>query len=393
MKRIVMVAMLVIACTCTAFTQGIEFFHGTFQEALNKANSENKKLFVDVYTSWCGPCKKMAKTVFTQAKVGEFYNKNFICFKINAEKGEGPQVREKYSVSGYPTLMFLNADNGEVVKKMTAGLDAQMLIEFGKSVLTVNDNFAELKAKYQKNELNKEELYQYLVHLKSRELDKEIKSAFDKYFVMAANDEISESLMNMIPEYTFNSDSEAFQYLVKNRARFNKAIGEEKVTKCISNFYITEFRYKKFKSEEHFRTEKKVLESRVELNKELSLDLDNHFYYLSQNEVKYIETAAQLVKIFEKKKDDIKISHVLGSLKWLKEKESFLKLEKWGLIAVRLNDSFLNNAQMGMVYLALRNEAKANEYFDKAEKIGKENKDPYLQQLPMLKKMGKEMFK
>ena len=387
-----MVGMLFIACTCSAFAQGIEFFHGTFQEALDKANQENKKLFVDVYTSWCGPCKKMAKTVFTQKEIGDFYNKNFVCFKIDAEKGEGPQIREKYSVSGYPTLMFLNA-KGDVVKKMTSGLDAPSLIEFGKSVLTVNDNFAELKAKYEKNQLGKEEMFQYLIHLKSRELDKEIKEVFNKYFKLAAEEEITESLLKMIPEYIGKSDSEAFQYLLKNRDRFNKTIGEEKVTKCISDFYTNEFRFTRFKSEDEYRSAKKVLSTRVKIDKELSLDLDNQFYYMSQNEKRFIETAEQRVKIFKKKKDDMGIANVLGSLKWVKKRESFLKMEKWGLLAINLNDSFLNNAQMGLIYLALKDETKANEYFDKAEKIGKETKDPYLQQLPMLKQMGKEMFK
>lgn len=53
-----------------ASAQGIDFFHGSYEEALKKARSENKGIFVDVYTSWCGPCKKMAREVFTQAGVG-----------------------------------------------------------------------------------------------------------------------------------------------------------------------------------------------------------------------------------------------------------------------------------------------------------------------------------
>lgn len=45
------------------FAQGIEFFHGTYEEVLQKARAEGKQIFVDVYTSWCGPCKMMAKNV------------------------------------------------------------------------------------------------------------------------------------------------------------------------------------------------------------------------------------------------------------------------------------------------------------------------------------------
>lgn len=43
--------------------QGVIFEKGTWKEVLEKANRENKIIFVDIYTSWCGPCKNVAKTV------------------------------------------------------------------------------------------------------------------------------------------------------------------------------------------------------------------------------------------------------------------------------------------------------------------------------------------
>ena len=59
-------------------TTNIEFFKGTFEEALAKAQAEEKLVFVDAYTVWCGPCKWMSKNTFTDAKVAEYFNENFI---------------------------------------------------------------------------------------------------------------------------------------------------------------------------------------------------------------------------------------------------------------------------------------------------------------------------
>ena len=59
-------------------TTGISFFKGTFEEALVKAKQENKPLFVDFYAVWCVPCKKMAKTVFTQEAVGKYFNEHLM---------------------------------------------------------------------------------------------------------------------------------------------------------------------------------------------------------------------------------------------------------------------------------------------------------------------------
>ena len=53
------------------------------------AREENKLVFIDCYTSWCGPCKNMLNNVFTLSEAGEFMNAAFVCVKFDMEKGEG----------------------------------------------------------------------------------------------------------------------------------------------------------------------------------------------------------------------------------------------------------------------------------------------------------------
>ena len=61
----------------------ISFVEGTWEEVLEKAKEENKIIFVDVYATWCGPCKMMAKEVFTQQEVADFHNATFINAKFD----------------------------------------------------------------------------------------------------------------------------------------------------------------------------------------------------------------------------------------------------------------------------------------------------------------------
>ena len=71
-------------------------FKGTFSEAFGKKLSKRIKfLFVDFYAVWCVPCKKMAKTVFTQEEVGKYFNEHFISLQLDAEKGENVDIAKK----------------------------------------------------------------------------------------------------------------------------------------------------------------------------------------------------------------------------------------------------------------------------------------------------------
>jgi thiol:disulfide interchange protein len=54
---------------------GIKFeSHLSWNEILAKAKTENKYIFIDCYTTWCGPCKYMSKNIFTQKEVGDYFN-------------------------------------------------------------------------------------------------------------------------------------------------------------------------------------------------------------------------------------------------------------------------------------------------------------------------------
>lgn len=114
---------------------GIKFFHGTLKEAKAKAKKENKLIFIDCYTTWCGPCKSMAKKTFVNKEVGEYFNKNFICLKIDMEKGDGLTIGTSYSIEAYPTYLFIDS-KGELKHRDLGYIDSERFIEVGKTALS-----------------------------------------------------------------------------------------------------------------------------------------------------------------------------------------------------------------------------------------------------------------
>lgn len=112
----------------SAGAQGIHFEQGTYAQALAKAKGSGKLLFVDAFTTWCGPCKWMAANAFKDPKVGAYFNEHFVSFTYDMEKGDGPQFAQKYGITAYPTLFFLAGD-GSVVLKEVGAQDAQGLLD------------------------------------------------------------------------------------------------------------------------------------------------------------------------------------------------------------------------------------------------------------------------
>ncbi len=123
MKRIILSVCLVF-WGCMVIGQGIHFEQGTLAEALEKARKENKILFADIYTVWCGPCKWMSNTVFLDPEIGKYTDEHFVAVKIDAERGEGPSVKTRYAVVGFPCYLFLDSE-GNVVFREGGSMSAE----------------------------------------------------------------------------------------------------------------------------------------------------------------------------------------------------------------------------------------------------------------------------
>lgn len=115
--------------------QGILFKeNASWSMLLETAKKENKILFIDVYASWCGPCKLLKKNTFSDEKTGDFFNKTFINAAFDAEQGEGVEIARKFNVQAFPTLIFVSPA-GTVVKKAVGYHTPEELVKLGKEVI------------------------------------------------------------------------------------------------------------------------------------------------------------------------------------------------------------------------------------------------------------------
>ncbi|MBK9731624.1 MAG: thioredoxin family protein [Chitinophagaceae bacterium] len=115
--KIYIIAILTFCFSQFALAQNVNFFTGTWEEAQQKAKSENKYIMVDAFTDWCGPCKRMDAEMFhSNTMVADFVNGNFVAFKADCEKSPTAAIAMKFKVISYPTLLFFNPQ-GQLVSR------------------------------------------------------------------------------------------------------------------------------------------------------------------------------------------------------------------------------------------------------------------------------------
>jgi thiol:disulfide interchange protein len=114
--------------------KGISFIEQDWQKALDSAKANNKLVFLDIYATWCGPCKMLKKYTFTDEAAGKFFNDNFINVSVDGEAGVGPELAEKYKIAGYPSLIVTDAE-GKVVLETAGYMQPDQLLYFAKEAL------------------------------------------------------------------------------------------------------------------------------------------------------------------------------------------------------------------------------------------------------------------
>lgn len=209
--------------------QGIDFFHGTWEEALAEAEKQEKLIFVDAYAVWCGPCKRMAKEVFTNDKVGEFYNKNFINVKMDMEKAESTSFRKNHSVSAYPTLFYIDY-SGELVMQVKGAKQVDDFIALGKQALGKIDRSGDYATEYEKGNRDPELVYNYV-----RTLNQAGKSSLKvaNEYLNSQDNLQTEFNLRFILEAASEADSKIFDYLIDYRSEIEALESEIAVNEKI----------------------------------------------------------------------------------------------------------------------------------------------------------------
>ncbi|MDX1907239.1 MAG: thioredoxin family protein [Bacteroidia bacterium] len=211
-----------------ARAQGITFVSGSWTEVLAQAKAARKLIFVDAYAEWCGPCKAMARNTFPDPAVGQFFNKHFISYKFDMEKGEGPAFAARYGITAYPTLLFINYD-GKVVSTVLGYQTPAQLLKAGEAAASPDKTQDRATQEGAEGSSTPQNLLDHAMRLYQQK--KDWTEGANQYFrTQADKDLISTANWQAIRLLTTDISSREFQYLVTRQKTFAKAFGTQPVT-------------------------------------------------------------------------------------------------------------------------------------------------------------------
>ena len=197
--------------------EGIQFFHGTWEEALNEAKSQDKMLFVDVWASWCSPCKRMAAETFTQDVVGDYFNKHFVCYKLmidpkeKTEKEKAEALMKNYQVNAFPTLLWIDC-NGDMLHSSVGYKKADELIAEAKIAQNPKKRFSTLLSKWENGDHSLETALKYFSRYSTKSEE------FDEYYLHLSPKEQCDTSMQMLLAFQMNlrTDSKIPDYIASH---------------------------------------------------------------------------------------------------------------------------------------------------------------------------------
>ncbi|HMT74400.1 MAG TPA: thioredoxin family protein [Chitinophagaceae bacterium] len=238
--NIVIVVFWMTGDSMSAAQDGIQFEHGTWSEVLSRAKETKRPIFIDVYTSWCGPCKKMAKDVFPLKEVGDKFNTSFINYKIDAEKGEGVEIAKKFKVASYPTYLFVSGDEILVYRSLGSMPAEKFLAEASIALSEYKDPkpLAAWEDEYEMQKSDTAFLRKYLFKRKKLRLNSA--DIFDQYFAVMGKEAMLQS--DLLPELgsfmTLNTDGPFYSFLAANTDAVKQSIFEKAKMKVLLNEYL-----------------------------------------------------------------------------------------------------------------------------------------------------------
>ncbi|MBI1226287.1 MAG: thioredoxin fold domain-containing protein [Bacteroidetes bacterium] len=373
MKKYLILLAFALFIGSNSYAQGIEFTHGTWKEIKAKAAKEDKLIFMDAYAEWCGPCKKMARDVFSQKEVGDYFNAHFVNVKMDMEKGEGIGLSSDFGIQAYPTLLFINSD-GKVVHRAVGYHTTDLLIDLAGAAKDPNRNEGSITARYDAGDRSPE-LLRNLATARYDAMDGTYVRVADEYLATQADWSTPDNL-SFIMKMTDDLNSKMADYLLNNRQLFEDKFGKETVIGKVDELVQNTISHAESEAD-LTKVEALYAKTYPERAEEMSGQLKMGFYAQREDWKNFAKVADKHFKKFPPEDWT-----VLNDIAWLyydavDSKKELKCALGWAKQSVKLDKNYANTDTVASLYYKLGKKGKALKSANEAIALAKASEEDY----------------
>jgi len=224
------IAMLLVANALQGLAIGqVDFLEVTTKSEMDSAKKmaaeQDMYLFVDVYATWCGPCKAMDREVYTDPAVATYLNARFVSVRMDGESDFGSKFAARYNLEGYPS-MFIFDSQGEYIRTIVGFTRADMLVSNLGEMVSNYSTLAEYKKLYETRELEEDELAAYIDALRQMGTDEEAELLTQIYLSNINEEELSDEDISVVA-YHLTLDNKFWIAFSADPERLRRVLDED----------------------------------------------------------------------------------------------------------------------------------------------------------------------
>lgn len=240
MKKILNLLLAFTICLPVFATGGMNFEKNmSWAQIKAKAARENKMIFFDAYTTWCGPCKYLEESVYSDQSVAEYFNANYINVKFDMEDGEGLDLAEEFEISSYPTLLFFSPE-GKLVHKYIGAMKAPDFIQLGREAMMPSKQYFTIRQKVLDRQASTADFVKWAEM--AEDLEDNNRGTLASDWLATQEDILANAeLANAALLYS-DANEEQLAYLYQNQDRIGALLGWDK-DKISTTLYRKLFKY------------------------------------------------------------------------------------------------------------------------------------------------------
>jgi hypothetical protein len=283
------------------------------------------------------------------------------------EKGEGPKFAQKYKITSYPTLLFID-EKGEEIQVFKGSRPADQFINLGKGILNRSDKSGDLAEKYEAGDRSPDLLRAYSYALLTQN-KASLKIANE--YLRSQKDLSTAQNQDFIFDFCIEADSRIFDMLLENRKAFIAAQGEAAYKKKAETACNATVRKAiELASLDLLKIAKSQMKKAVpEYAAEYAYLADMQYHFAKQNYAALTKSTDQYLQKFAKKDAARLNKEATNFAQYVQDKAALLKAEKWAEKAVQLEPK--REYMMTYMYLLQVNgkEKEAQEVEQKMNKL------------------------